>query len=211
MRVNNPDGQQSNARSFAVTGTAPAPAISSVSPSSYPGSGSNQAMSIFGSGFVNGATLTFDPPTGSNINSTASKLTFISTTQINYLFTPAGDTGTWTVRVNNPDGQQSNARSFAVTGTAPAPAISSVSPSSYPGSGSNQAMSIFGSGFVNGATLTFDPPTGSNINSTASKLTFISNTQINYLFTPAGDTGTWTVRVNNPDGQQSSPRSFSVQ
>ena len=58
-----------------MTGTSPAPPISGVLPGSYPGSGVNQPMTITGSNFQNGATLTFDPPTGSNINSTASKLT----------------------------------------------------------------------------------------------------------------------------------------
>lgn len=72
-------------------------------------------------------------------------------------------------------------------------------------------MTINGSGFQNGATLTFDPPTGSNLNSNSAKLTFVSSTRLIYLFTPANDSGTWTVRVNNPDGQSSSARSFTVQ
>lgn len=71
-------------------------------------------------------------------------------------------------------------------------------------------MAILGSNFVAGAWLTFDPPTGSNLNSTSSRLTFVSSGQINYLFNPGGDTGTWAVRVNNPDGQQSTWRSFTV-
>ena len=161
-------------------------------------------MTITGSNFQNGATLTFDPPTGSNINSTASKLTFVSSSQLTYLFTPANDAGTWTVRVNNPDGQTSSAFGFTVTGTSPAPSISGVSPGSYRVN-VNQPITITGSNFQNGATLMFDPPTGSNINSTASKLTFVSSSQLTYLFTPANDAGTWTVRVNNPDGQSSAP------
>ena len=133
MRVNNPDGQNSSAFGFTVTGTSPAPSISGVLPGSYPGSGVNQPMTITGSNFQNGVTLTFDPPTGSNINSTASKLTFVSSSQLTYLFTPANDAGTWTVRVNNPDGQSSSAFGFTVTGTSPAPSISGVLPGVLPG------------------------------------------------------------------------------
>jgi hypothetical protein len=214
VRVNNPDGQSSNAASFTVTSVVvtPPPSISSVSPGSYPASSLNQTMNIYGSGFQNGATLTFDPPTGSNLNSSASKLTYVSSGQITYQFNNANDVGTWTVRVNNPDGQSSSAFSFSVTSVVvtPPPSISSVSPGSYPASSSNQTMNIYGSNFQNGATLTFNPPTGSNLNSSSSKLTYVSSSQITYQFNNANDVGTWTVRVNNPDGQSSSSYSFNV-
>src|SRR5215210_5840598 len=212
VRVNNPDGQSSGTYGFTVTSvTTPAPSISSVSPSSYPASSSNQTMTIYGSNFQNGASLTFDPPTGSNIGSTASKLTFVSSSQLVYQFNNGNDAGTWTVRVNNPDGQSSGTYGFTVTGViTPAPSISSVSPSSYPASSSNQTMTIYGSNFQSGASLTFDPPTGSNIGSTASKLTFVSSSQLTYLFNNGNDVGVWTVKVNNPDGQSSSTFSFTV-
>ncbi|HKH47463.1 MAG TPA: IPT/TIG domain-containing protein [Thermoanaerobaculia bacterium] len=212
VRVNNPDGQSSGTYGFTVTGViTPAPSISSVSPSSYPASSSNQTMTIYGSNFQSGASLTFDPPTGSNIGSTASKLTFVSSSQLVYQFNNGNDAGTWTVRVNNPDGQSSGTYSFTVTGvTIPAPSISSVSPSSYPASSSNQTMTINGSNFQNGATLTFDPPTGSNLNSNSAKLTFVSSSKLTYLFNNGNDVGVWTVKVNNPDGQSSSTFSFTV-
>ncbi|MGQ0700516.1 MAG: carbohydrate binding domain-containing protein [Panacagrimonas sp.] len=211
VRVNNPNGQQSGTRSFTVTAVASPPSISSVSPSTYPASGSTQSMTINGSGFVNGATLVFDPPSGSNISSTASRLSFVSSSRIDYQFNNGSDAGTWTVRVNNPDGQQSGTRSFTVTAVASPPSISSVSPSTYPASGSTQSMTINGSGFVNGATLVFDPPSGSNISSTASRLSFVSSSRIDYQFNNGSDAGTWTVRVNNPNGQQSGAASFTVQ
>jgi hypothetical protein len=71
-------------------------------------------------------------------------------------------------------------------------------------------MTINGSNFVEGATLTFNPPTGLNIDSTPSKLTFNSSSKITYLFNNGSDRGTWTVTVNNPDGQKSSSKSFTV-
>jgi hypothetical protein len=210
VRVNNPDGQRSSAASFTVAASTPAPSISSVSPSSYPANTSNQTMTINGSNFVSGATLTFNPPTGSNIDSTPSKLTFNSSSRITYQFNNGNDAGEWTVRVTNPDGQRSSAESFTVASSAPAPSISSISPSSFTASNSNQTMTINGSNFVEGATLTFNPPTGSNIDSTPSKLTFNSSSKITYLFNNGSDRGTWTVTVNNPDGQESSAKSFTV-
>jgi len=207
VKVNNPDGQLSNTVSFTVT--AAAPIISNVSPSTYPASGSNQTMTINGSNFQTGATLTFRDPQGNSIASTASKLTFVSSSQISYQFNNANDPGAWTVKVNNPDGQSSNTISFTVTPAAPS--ISNVSPSTYPASGSNQTMTINGSNFQSGATLTFRDPQSNSIASTASKLTFISSSQISYQFNNGSDRGTWTVKVNNPDGQSSNTVSFTVQ
>ena len=186
------------------------PSLSSVVPSSYPASGNNQTMTLNGSSFQNGATLTFVPPEGGTIASTASKLTFVSASQISYQFNDASDVGTWSVRVNNPDGQSSGSISFTVTAVVPPPSLSSVVPSSYPASGNNQTMTLNGSSFQNGATLTFVPPEGGTIASTASKLTFVSTSQISYQFNDASDAGTWSVRVNNPDGQSSASVNFSV-
>ena len=91
------------------------PAISNVSPPAYPASNANQTMTINGSSFQNGATLTFVNPQGGNIPSTASKLTFVSARQITYQFNNASNAGTWNVRVNNPDGQSSDSKPFTVT------------------------------------------------------------------------------------------------
>jgi hypothetical protein len=206
VQVNRPDGtQHSNTVSFTVTGVTLTPSISSVSPSSYPASSSNQTMTLFGSNFQSGDTLTFFPPEGGSIPSTSSKLTFVSSTQLSYQFNNANDVGTWSVQVNSPDGtQHSNAVSFTVTGVTPTPLINSVSPSSYPASSSNQPMTIFGSNFQSGDTLTFFPPEGGSIPSTSSKLTFVSSGQLSYQFNSANDAGTWNVQVNSPDGTQHS-------
>ncbi len=211
VKVNNPDGQSSGTMSFTVTTVVLAPSITSVSPTSMPPLNSDQTLTIYGNNFQNGATLTFDPPTGANINSTAAKLTFVSSTQINYQINNGSDFGTWTVKVNNPDGQSSGTMSFTVTTVVLAPSITSVSPTSMPPLNSDQTLTIYGNNFQNGATLTFDPPTGANINSTAAKLTFVSSTQINYQLNNGSDSGTWTVKVNNPDGKSSGTMSFSVQ
>ena len=185
-----------------------APSIGSVSPTSMPPSTSLQTLTVSGSGFHPDATLTFNPPTGSDILSTASRFTSKSSSQLVYQINNGNDVGTWQVRVNNPDGQSSGWASFTVAGVAPS--ISGVSPTSMPASNTDQTLTISGSNFVSGATLTFDPPTGSNINSNAAKLTFDSGSRITYQINNAGDTGTWAVRVNNPDGQSSDWASFTV-
>lgn len=209
MRASNASGWSGFSGYLFFQMAGPEPYLSSVTPSSMPASTSSQTLTLNGSDFVRGATLVFSPPTGSEINSTASKLTFVSSAKITYQLNNGGDGGTWSVRVINPDGQESNSRSFTVT-LGPRPAISTVSPASMAASGSTQALTINGSNFVSGATLVFDPPTGLNIPSTASKLAFVSSSKITYQFNDGGDAGIWTVTVVNPDGQLSNPESFSV-
>ena len=92
----------------------------------------------------------------------------------------------------------------------PAPSISSVSPPSMPPLNANQTLTIYGNNFQSGATLTFVPPEGGTIASTASKLTFVSSSQISYQINNLSDSGSWTVKVNNPDGQSSGTAIFTV-
>ncbi|HLH87345.1 MAG TPA: NF038122 family metalloprotease [Xanthobacteraceae bacterium] len=93
------------------------PSLSSVSPNSYPADSSNHAMQLLGSNFQNGDTLTFIPPEGGSIASRSAKLTFISSTEIDYQFNDASDAGSWSVRVNSADGtQHSSYVSFTVPG-----------------------------------------------------------------------------------------------
>ena len=212
VTVTNPDGKSSSPKNFTVKPSeTPAPSISSVSPQPMYASSNNQTLTIFGSYFQSGATLTFDPPTGQNIPSTASKLTVVSSSQIDYQINNYNDSGTWTVTVTNPDGKSSSPKNFTVKPSeTPAPSISSVSPQPMYASSNNQTLTIFGSYFQSGATLTFDPPTGQNIPSTASKLTVVSSSQIDYQINNYNDSGTWTVTVTNPDGKSSSPKNFTV-
>ena len=146
------------------------------------------------------------PPTGSNVNSNSSYLTFVSSSKIQYEINNASDTGTRQVRVNNPDGQSSSYKSFTVAAAIPAPTISSLSPTTMPGSTSRQTLTINGSNFVSGATLTFNPPTGSNINSSSGYLSFVSSSQIRYEINNAGDAKTLAGA-----GQQSRWSEFELQ
>jgi hypothetical protein len=111
-------------------------------------------------------------------------------------------TGAWAVEVKNPDGGQ--AVPFGFTVAAAAPSISSLNSTHYASSNSNQTMLINGNNFQSGDTLTFVPPEGGTISSTASKLTFVSTTQLSYQFNDASDIGPWSVTVNSPDGSKHS-------
>ena len=87
----------------------PPPSLSSVSPTSYTADTSNHTMQLFGSNFQSGDTLTFIDPHGTLIASTAAKLTFVSSSEIDYQFNDGGDPGTWNVEGQQPDGSHSDA------------------------------------------------------------------------------------------------------
>ena len=84
-------------------------------------------MKLVGSNFQSGDTLTFTDPEGVSIASTASKLTFASSTEIDYQFNDGSDAGTWSVQVNSPDGtRHSSVNSFSVASASPPNMIDSL-------------------------------------------------------------------------------------
>jgi hypothetical protein len=195
---------------FQTTGSAQSPSISNVSPSSMPASNSNQTLTINGSNFQSGATLIFDPPTGSNINSTASKLTLVSSSQLSYQLNNASDAGTWTVTVRNPDGQVSTPASFLVE-AAPAakPVIYNVSPDPVMGANNVQPFTINGSGFVSGADITLKD-IDKNETFPSRIPVSLSTTQIVLSTNFTSAASNWSVEVINPDGQSSGAHNFNV-
>ena len=62
----NPGGQSSTAFNFTVSASTAAPTVTSVSPNPVPGSNSAQKITINGSNFVSGATLTYHDPQGNS-------------------------------------------------------------------------------------------------------------------------------------------------
>ncbi len=82
------------------------PTVNSVAPNPVIASNSDQPIGIFGSNFQNGDTLTFIDTLGQPHQSVPSKLTFVSSSQIDYEFNDNSDIGTWTVTVNSADNSE---------------------------------------------------------------------------------------------------------
>ena len=120
----------------------PVPTVTSVSPNSGSTSGGT-GVTITGTNFVSGATVTF----GGNA---ATNVVVVSSTSITAT-TPAGSAGAVTVTVTNPGGQNGSlANGFTyVLG----PTVSSVSPNIGPVAGGT-AVTITGTNFASGATVT---------------------------------------------------------
>jgi len=157
--------------------------VTSISPNSGPTTGGT-SVTISGTGFQNGATVSLG---GTN----ATGVIITSATQIRAV-TPAHAAGTVDVEVTNPDRATARLTGSFTYIAAPAPTISSVSPSSGPSTGGT-SVTISGTGFQSGATVTFG---GAN----ATGVTVRSSTQIQAV-TPSHAAGTADVQVRNPDGQ----------
>jgi hypothetical protein len=121
----------------------------------------------------------------------------------------SGSTYFWTVSASNSAGSSATAPVVFFTVTLPAPVVGSVSPSPVPGSNNDQTLQIYGSNFVNGATLTYYDT--NNTPYPGHSATFVNSGQLtDPAFDNANDAGTWKVRVVNPGGQTSNTYSFVV-
>ena len=150
------------------------PTVSGVSPNSGSTAGGT-AVTITGANFVAGATVTFG-------SSAATNVVVVSATQITAT-TPAGSAGavTVTVTVSGQSGSLASAYTYVVT-----PTVSSVSPNTGTTAGGT-AVTITGTNFAAGATVTFGSTAATNV-------VVVSATQITAT-TPAGSAGAVTVTV----------------
>lgn len=197
------DWNQQNSFSFLAL-----PSISSISPSTPQTSTSDQNITVNGSNFASGLTVTVTFPSGGTGTLSGSQIQNVTSSSFVMKIT-FNATGTWRIRVNNPNGEQSSQFSFNVV-TAQTPSISSVSPSSPTVSNSDQNVQVSGSNFQNGMTVTiFFPGGGSGILS-GTQLQNITPTSFRMVAT-LNIVGTYGIRINNPSGLQSSTFNFQTQ
>jgi hypothetical protein len=163
----------------------PAPTVASVTPTTGPANFS-QTVIVNGTGFVPGATVNFGAASAANV-------TWISASSLQ-VSAPAQPASTVSVTVTNPE-QQSGVLASAYA-YLPAPVISSLSPVSGTTAGGD-LVTINGSGFAPGATVSIGGASGSQV-------TVVSSTQITFR-TVWHAPGVVTVLVSNPAGGTSSP------
>jgi hypothetical protein len=162
---------------FTYDGT---PTVTGISPPNGSANGGT-AVTITGTGFVNGATATLG-----GVGCTS--LTVVSSTQITCT-SPSHAAGAGNVIVTNPD-TQTGTLSNGFTWVTP-PTVSGVSPVGGPAAGGT-AITVTGSAFQNGATISLG---ASGCNS----VTFVSSTTLTCT-TPSGSNGAVNVSVTNPGG-----------
>jgi uncharacterized repeat protein (TIGR02543 family) len=125
-----------------ISPAAVAPAISSVSPTTFPISTSPQSCHIYGSGFTSSSTLLFNGSTTSD----SARLNFVSANEIDYNVI-VESTGSWSVQVVN-GSQTSNLKYFTVNTPPTSPTGSLVVNLSPSGIGAQ--WQVDGTGYNNG-------------------------------------------------------------
>ena len=188
----NPGGAGSAAVRVAVTG----PVLSSLAPASVTAGASALTLTVTGSNFVGGSTVTW--------NGTSLVTTFLSASQLSAQV-PAnltGAAGTAIVQVVS-SGNSTSALTFTIT--APnAPLLSTLSPASTVAGSASFQLSVNGTGFVQGAVVQW--------NGAPVATSFVSATQLIALVDGAlvAAAGTANVTVQSPGAPQSAALKFAV-
>jgi hypothetical protein len=162
------------------------PIISGISPASGPTAGATQ-VTISGTGFAAGATVSFGGIPASSVN-------VIGSTSIT-LISPARTGGSVDVVVTNPDGQSATrTNGYLYVAPIPPPIVDTVTPNSGTIAGGT-SITISGSQFSIGATVNIGGTSATNV-------TVVNSTTISAT-TPAHAAGTFDLVVTNSDGQAS--------
>lgn len=181
--VTNLDNQAGTLAASYTYVAAAAPTVTSASPSSGT-TGGGTPVTLTGTNFASGAAVTFG-------GTAASSIQFVSSTQL-LAATPAKSAGAVAVVVTNPDTQTGTLASGYTYAAAAAPAVTSVSPKE--GSFTGGAVTITGTGFLAGATVSFGGTAGTGV-------VVVSPTQITVTAPTKSVAGAVSVEVKNTDNQ----------
>ena len=179
-------------------GAPPAPAVTSLAPSSATVGGQAFTLTVKGSGFVSGAKVEW--------NKSPLTTTYVSGSQLTAAV-PASliaAAGSVSVTVANPSGSVSSPVTFTISPPA-TPTISSLSPSSATAGGPPFTLTVNGAGFASGAFVQW--------NSTKLPTTYFNANQLTAavpatLITTAGSA---SLTVVNPGGLTSSPATLTIE
>jgi hypothetical protein len=156
------------------------PTLTTVSPTSGPDTGGT-AVTLTGSNFTSGATVTFGGVAATNATVSATQIT---------ANTPAHAPGTVKVLVTNPNGQSASLAS-GFTFVALTPTVTSVLPTTGLTTGGTQ-VTLTGTNFVPGATVSFG-------SAAATSVVVVGATRITAT-TPPHKPGSVNIVVTNPGG-----------
>lgn len=206
LQVINPDGQESNR--FAFSALASGPQINSISPSSPFAIAGNQSVTVFGSGFVSGLTVTVTFPSGGSSILSGAQIVGVGPNSFQMLVDFSGIPGQYSIRVTNPNGQSSSSFTFSVARSSPS--IAGITPASPPAVVGDQQVAVSGSGFQAGLSVLVRFPSGGSSILSGSQVLFANASSFVMLINFSGIPGTYSIQVFNPDGVSSNTFSFAV-
>lgn len=205
LQVRNANGDTSNGVTLTLSAPNPVPTLGALSPSQGAVGGTSFTLRATGTGFVPGATLSFN----GGVRST----THVSATEVTAAI-PASDlaaAGSFPVVVTNPapGGGASNSVSFTVSAPNPQPAVSSLSPCGTVAGSGAFTLILRGTGFVQGASVTFNNGPVTLLSTTATELRASIPASL-VASAPADNAAAVLVTNPAPGGGASAPAYFGV-
>jgi len=171
----------------------PKPTVTSMAPSAIGQNATGVPVTISGTNFVSGAKISFTG--GAGVTGT---VTSVSATSISAKVTvkSTAPTGSYTLRVTNPDGGAAACAGCLTVNAAPA--VTNLSPSSLEQGATGVAGTITGSGFANGIKAAFSGP-GTGVTGTVNT---VSGTSIGLTLKVGATTtpGSYKMTLTNTDG-----------
>lgn len=186
----------------------PPPAVSSINPSSPISGNVDQNVTVSGTNFQAGLTVTVTFPNGGTGTLSGTQIQNVTSTSFIMRIT-LGTSGNWSMRVNNSDGGQSNPFGFKVLSNVQAPTIFSINPSIPVVRSTDQDVFVSGNNFQQNLVVDITFPSGGGTTLSGTQIQNVTSTSFIMRATLSG-AGDWTIKVRNPDGGQSSVFSFTV-
>lgn len=150
-------------------------------------------LSVMGTGFANGATISLTGPQVATAPQTTTLTTAVVGTELAGATIPNLTVGSYLVKIKNPDNLESPEQVFFQVTQESAPSVEGILPNSGVDTAATP-VSITGKNFKQGATVMID-------DSVPVEATWVSSTLIRGTI-PAGlDAGYRNITVTNPDGQ----------
>ena len=187
ITVTNTDAQSGSLGGAFTYTAATAPAVTSVTPSAGTVAGGT-TITIVGTGFVAGSTVTFGGIPSSIV--TVNSATFITA-----VTPPQSVAGPVSITVTSPDSQSGTMGAAYTYSLRPAPTLSTVAPPNGPAKGGT-AITLTGSNFLVGATVTVGSARATNV--------VVASSASITAIAPPGVAGTVPITVTNPDAQAGS-------
>ncbi len=206
LQVTIPGGLQSSVFNFTVTGPTLSPAISGILPPN-PVAGGTQLITVTGANFQSGLTMAVGFPGGGGATLSGAQIQNLTASSFQAQI-PLAQPGGYTLQVTNPGGLQSSLFNFTVTAPIVTPAITQIQPSN-PTVGPNQVITVSGSNFLNGLTVSVGLPNGQATTVSGAQVQNVTPNSFRIMLNITLP-GTWTLRVTNLDGQSSQLFSFTV-
>jgi Subtilase family/Bacterial pre-peptidase C-terminal domain/CARDB len=208
---------QSGTQPYTITAshsTASTPVVTSVSPSPVIGSNDRQWLTLNGSGFASGFTVTLRDVTNGVTYPTITdpgRLQFVSASQVQVFANVSANPATWSVKVTNPGGLSSSDFNFSVV--APTPVISSLNPNAATAGGPGFILTVNGSKFNLSSVVRWNGSSRTTTRvetSPGSGLVTRLQATISSSDIAAAGNGSVTVFNPSPGGGVSSPLTFTV-